>query len=172
MREETLVTNIIRHKRVLEAMIAALVGDTAAAEDLFQEVAVVMTRKREEIPDDCRFVAWGRSIALNVVRDYRKRRARRPIQFLDDVSLDAVAAEFEKDDGLWDDRRHALQSCTEELPERERRVMELRYGRGESAEAVAAALSTSRGAIDTLLYRVRKALLLCVEGRLRGKDSP
>lgn len=171
MREETLVTNIIRHQRILEGMITALVGNATVAQDLFQEVAVVMTRKREDVPDDARFVAWGRSIALNVIRDHRKSQARKPIQFLDDASLDSVAAEFEKEGGRWEERRHALKGCTEELEERDRKVMELRYSHGESVLTVASTLSMSRGALDTLLYRIRKNLLLCVEGRLREEGS-
>ncbi len=166
MREETLVTNIIRHKRVIEGMITALVGDAAVAEDLFQEVAIIMTRKREEAAEDCRFVAWARSIAVNVVRDWRKRLVRHPLQLLDDASLDDVAAEFDRDD--WEERRQALKHCTEELPRRERQVVEMRYGQGEPVADIASTLSMSRGALDTMLYRARKALLMCVEGRLRG----
>ena len=166
MREETLVTNIIRHKRTIEGMITALVSDPVIAEDLFQEVAIIMTRKREEATEDCRFVAWARSISVNVVRDWRKRLARHPLQLLDDSSLDQVAEEFDRDD--WDERRAALKHCTETLPARERQIVEMRYGQGEPVAAVAESLSMSRGALDTMLYRVRKALLLCVEGRLRG----
>ena len=172
MREETLVKNIIRHKRVIEGMITALIGDASAAEDLFQEVAVIMTRKREEVDELCRFVAWGRSIAINVVRDYRKSRARRRVLFLDDASLDVVAAEFEKDDAVWDERRHPLRKCTETLPARERQVLQRRYHEDESVEEVAASLSMSRGALDTMLYRIRKSLQLCVEGKLRQAEAP
>jgi RNA polymerase sigma-70 factor (ECF subfamily) len=172
VREETLVTNIIRHKRVIEGMITALIGDASTAEDLFQEVAVIMTRKREEVDEDCRFVAWGRTIAANVVRDYRKSRARRRVQFLDDASLEVVAAEFEKDDAGWEERCHALRRCTETLPARDRQILQRRYHEEESAEEVAASLSMSRGALDTMLYRIRKALQLCVEGRLRQSEAP
>ena len=166
MREETLVTNIIRHKRVIEGIITALTGDSALAEDLFQEVAIIMTRKREEAGEDCKFVAWGRSIAVNVVRDWRKRQARRPIQFLDDASLDDVAASFDED-ANWDERRAALKACAATLPARDRRALEMRYAHGATIDTVAGELSMSRGAVDTMLYRIRRALMLCVEGHLR-----
>ena len=55
MREETLVTNIHRYKRVLTGMITAWIGDVNAAEDLFQETAVILTRKREEADEDAPF---------------------------------------------------------------------------------------------------------------------
>ena len=69
-------------------------------------------------------------------------------------------------------RRHALRKCTETLPARERQVLQRRYHEDESVEEVAASLSMSRGALDTMLYRIRKSLQLCVEGKLRQAEAP
>ena len=76
MREETLVKNLLQYKRVLEGMLFAMTGDAAAAEDLYQEMAILMSRKPDCADEDCKFVAWGRQIALNLVRDWRKKLAR------------------------------------------------------------------------------------------------
>ena len=168
MTEETLVKNIVRYKKVLGGMLMAMVGDSFAAEDLFQEVAVVMTRRRESAGEDCKFMAWARQIAINVVRDYRKKRARSRLRILDDAALEAVSATFAgTDEPLWDLRREALSECAGELPDRERELLRRRYEAEEEIEGLAESLSTTRGAVDTMLYRIRKALHLCVEGRLR-----
>lgn len=169
MREETLVMNILRYKKVLTGMITAMVGDVNAAEDLFQETAVILTRKREEADENTPFVAWARKIAINVVRDFRKKAARRKVRCLDDAALEAVSAVFEEtDEPLWDVRREALRKCAQSLPEKERGVVRRRYEGDEPIESLAASLGMSRGALDTLLYRIRKALHACVEGRIRG----
>ena len=169
MREETLVTNILKYKRVLTGMITALTGDVNAADDLFQETAVILTRKREEADEDTPFVAWARRIALNVVRDWRKKNARRKVRCLDDETLEAVSAVFEETEApLWDARRDALRACAASLDERERDVLRRRYEGEEPVATLAASLGMSRGALDTLLYRIRKALHACVEGRIRG----
>jgi RNA polymerase sigma-70 factor, ECF subfamily len=169
VREETLVTNILRYKNVLTGMITALVGDVNAAEDLFQETAVILTRKREEADEATPFVAWARKIALNVVRDYRKKNARRKVRCFDDDTLEAVAAVFEEtEEPLWDVRREALRKCAQSLPEKERSVIRRRYEGEEAIETLAGSLGMSRGAVDTLLYRIRKALHACVEGKIRG----
>ncbi len=172
MREETLVRNIVKYKKVIEGMITAMVGDFAAAEDLFQETAVIMTRKRAEAEEDCNFLAWGRAIAVNVVRDYRKKMARRKVHVLDDEALERVAGAFlQRDDSMWEARREALRECTRQLPEREREILRRRYEEAVPVERLAASLSTTRGAVDTMLYRLRKALLACVELRLRQAES-
>lgn len=169
MQEETLVTNILRYKKVLTGMLTAMVGDVNAAEDLFQETAIILTRKRAEADEDAPFVAWARAVAVNVVRDYRKKSARRKVRLLDDATLESVAAVFEQtEEPLWDIRREALRKCAEGLPDRERGVIRRRYDGAEPIEALAASLGMSRGALDTLLYRIRRALHACVEGRIRG----
>jgi RNA polymerase sigma-70 factor (ECF subfamily) len=168
MREETLVRNLLTYKGVVTGMITAMVGDPEVAEDLFQEVAVVMTRKREQAGEDCRFVAWARSIAVNVVRDYRKKQARRRVRLLDDEALEAVALTFEEiDEPVWDLRRQALRTCADELPDRDRLLLRKRYEEGVPIETLARDLSMSRGAMDTLLYRLRKALHACVDVRVQ-----
>src|SRR6185503_6706755 len=114
MREETLVKNLLQYKRVLEGMLFAMTGDAAAAEDLYQEMAILMTRKRDSADEDCKFVAWGRQIALNLVRDWRKKLARGKVQTLDDDVLEAVAGAFESAaDSAWDARREALRLCAD-----------------------------------------------------------
>ncbi len=169
MREETLVRNLLQHRRVLEAMMAALVGDRSAAEDLTQELAIVMTRKRDSVEDDVPFVAWARRIAVNLVRDHRKRLARRKVQPLDDAVLDSVARVFEEaGTSAWDERLEALRRCSDLLPEHDRDLLARRYERDEPVSRIADDLGQKKGAIDTALYRLRRSLHDCVELRLQG----
>ena len=168
MREETLVKNLLQYKRVLEGMLFAMTGDAAAAEDLYQEMANLMTRKRDSAEEECKFIAWGRQIAINLVRDWRKKLARGKIQTLDDDVLEAVAGAFESaTEEAWDDRAEALRHCAEKLSEKDRTLLRRRYEQSVPVEKLAAELSLSRGAVDTSLYRLRRALHDCVEMRLQ-----
>jgi RNA polymerase sigma-70 factor, ECF subfamily len=168
MREETLVKNLLQYKRVLEGMLFAMTGDAAAAEDLYQEMAILMTRKRDSADEDCKFVAWGRQIAINLVRDWRKKLARGKVQTLDDDVLEAVAGAFESaSESAWDSRAEALRICAEKLSEKDRTLLRRRYEQSVPIDQLAAELSMSRGAVDTSLYRLRRALHDCVEMRLQ-----
>ena len=168
MREETLVRNLLQYKRVLEGMLFAMTGDAAATEDLYQEMAILMTRKREAVEEDCKFVAWGRQIALNLVRDWRKKLARGKVQTLDDDVLESVTSAFESAaEEAWDTRAEALRLCAEKLSEKDRALLRRRYEQGTPIDQIATELSMSRGAVDTTLYRLRRALHDCVEMRLQ-----
>jgi RNA polymerase sigma-70 factor (ECF subfamily) len=170
MREETLVKNLLQYQPMLEGMLTAMVGDPHVAQDLFQETALIMTRKRGEATEDCAFLAWGRQIAVNVVRDFRKSTARRKLRIMDDAVLERVALAFElTDQSLWEERRLALGECLEKLPDRHRQVLQRRYLQSEPIEMLARSLSTSRNALEVLLHRLRRTLQECVETKLRGR---
>jgi RNA polymerase sigma-70 factor (ECF subfamily) len=167
LREEILVKNLLKHERMLKGMITALVGDRITADDLFQEAAVIMTRKREQFPEDGNFAAWSCTIAKNIVKDYRKKMGRQKVRFLDEKALEAVAGVFERSDHhSWEDRRRALEECSRILPESQQELMRRRYEENIPVGKLASLLGKTRGAVDTMLFRVRKALLNCVERKL------
>jgi RNA polymerase sigma-70 factor, ECF subfamily len=171
VREETLVRNLIKFQSMLEGFIASMVGGPGPVEDLFQEVAVVMTRKREEFDEegagamDGPFLAWARAIAVNVVRDYwRSRKVRDRVRVLDDEAIEAVAAVYQETDGsIWETRKRALDQCVDHLPEKQRDLVRMKYEKNATIDDLAAALGRRRGAVDTMFYRIRKALRQCVE---------
>jgi RNA polymerase sigma-70 factor (ECF subfamily) len=172
MLETTLVQNLLKHQATLEGMLTAMVGDAIAAQDLYQEMALIMTRKREEVTEDCAFLAWARKIGFNVVRDYRKKMARRKVRLMQDGVLDQVAAAFEETpDAFWEARGRALEKCMETLPERSRTVIRRRYLEAVPSEELAASLNTNRNALDALLFRIRRALLDCVQARLEKEGA-
>jgi RNA polymerase sigma-70 factor (ECF subfamily) len=57
------------------------------------------------------------------------------------------------------------------LPGGQRQLLELRYGPKSSIEAIAASLSRSAGAIRQALFRIRGALLACIEKQLAGEGA-
>jgi DNA-directed RNA polymerase specialized sigma24 family protein len=76
MREETLINGLIRHKRVFEALLLQKTGDDATASELFEEMVTVMSRARRDVEEHADFVAWGRTVAQAVVREYERRLLR------------------------------------------------------------------------------------------------
>ena len=168
MTEQTLISNLMTHRNSIEAMLTAMVGDPSAVEDLAQDLAMVMTRKREGVSEDCNFMAWSRAIAVNLTRDFAKKKARQRVYVLSDEALEVVAEALEPvNETTLDTRWAALQQCVDALPGSQRDILTARYVDNRSLTDLTASLSKKRGAIDTLLYRIRKSLYDCVERRMR-----
>ncbi len=140
------------HAERLARYVHRLTGDTAAAEDVTQEV---FTRLLERPPrHTAHLKAWLFTTATNLVRDRARRRAR----------ADEVAAR--EGAGLLSPRaapdplrqaeqasvRHRLQEALAALNERER-VAVLMREEGFAHREIAEALGTTTGTIGTLLAR-------------------
>ena len=83
-------------RRTVYAFIFVLVGNAADADDIFQEVCVVLWRRYDQFRPGTNFLAWAKQIARNLVMDHRKRRFRRRVTGLDEKTGDMLAARFER----------------------------------------------------------------------------
>jgi RNA polymerase sigma-70 factor (ECF subfamily) len=128
------------------AYIARRVRDRAATQDLTSEVfhhalAAIDRYEWRGIP----FAVWLYRIAANKIADHSQRLAReRGIP----PPPEAIEPDYEEID-----RQAALFRAVGELPEDQRRVIELRFVEQKSTREVAEELQRSEGAIKQLQYR-------------------
>lgn len=169
MPEEPLVKQLLRNQGLFMGYLMAMTHDLGAAEEIFQNVAVVVLERgaSEPIRD---FRAWAKEIvrrqALHYLREKSQTSTRlRPVapELLDGLSL-AI-----EEEGLGEAaasaEREALAECLKGLAPRSRRMMALRYEKRESFETIGDALDASAHAVQRALSRIRRALLECVRSR-------
>jgi len=120
---------------------AAVVGRRDAAEDVVQEAFVRAVRARESFVGDGPLDAWVWRIVLNAARDSRARASRAVDP---EVPIDARG-------GLSDDRREVVRAAVEQLPERQRLVLFLRYYADLDYRSIAETLSISDGTVAATL---------------------
>lgn len=106
-------------------------------------------------------MAWLCTTAKNRLRMHL-RTAGREVADLD--LLHAQWAEVAGDDG-GDAQLAALRRCLQELPERSRRALELRYRDGVQRAAIAHELGLGEEGVKSLLVRLRAALAACMQRR-------
>jgi RNA polymerase sigma-70 factor, ECF subfamily len=64
---------------------------------------------------------------------------------------------------VQEDRLRALASCKEKLPENDRQLVELCYGRCETIREAAQQVGRPLGAVYESLWRIRRALHTCIQ---------
>lgn len=64
----------------------------------------------------------------------------------------------------------ALDECVETLPERSRRLLSLKYTRGEAVESIAAEMGQSFETVKKALVRIRAGLHECVRQKLAREE--
>jgi RNA polymerase sigma-70 factor (ECF subfamily) len=167
--QDVLVRLLLSERAMLLGYIGSLVRDSHLAEDIFQDVALIVLRKRDELSDSSGFPVWARKIArlesMNVLR--RETKLPRP---LDQSVLDVLDRHWtQSDEGP---APAALRACVTRLTERSRKLVELRYRDGLSGKRLAERLAQPLNTVYVTLARIHRALSECVRGRLgAGKAS-
>ena len=152
-------------ERDLRAFIGAVVRDVHAREDLFQEVSRTLWERFEDYDLDRSFGSWARGVAAKKMLEARRRRARFPLVFPPET-IAALADAFDATDDGVPLHESALRLCLEELPERSRAILTMRYDRRESCGHIARATGSTLKAIHQTLRRLRQALHACIERRM------
>ena len=164
------LAQFLKAERRIFAYILTLLPHRADAEDLLQQVSLIMWEKfdAQAPPED--FAAWGCRIAYFKIRDYR-RTLRRSRVIFSDTMLDRVAQSL-ADRALelrLDERHEAMVRCLEKLHRRDRVLLSERFKEGATARSAAECVGMSVDAFYKALARLRRLLDDCVTRTLASE---
>ena len=150
----------------LFSFIYSLVQHHADAEDVYQQVTILLWKKFDSFTIGTNFKAWATKFAHNVARDFIRSRRRNAIAFSDEV-LEAIAAAYAAN-RCWSSRdtSEALSQCLQKLNEKDRGLVERCYSKNQGVQDIALAEKRTVGAIYQAICRVRKKLYACVQRTL------
>jgi RNA polymerase sigma-70 factor (ECF subfamily) len=146
---------------------ATLVRDWAATEALVQQAFIDAYAHLHGYQLGTDFGAWIRTLTRNRLRKELRtltRAEQRLATYREQLAERLRAEEPGRDDS--DLYLAALRSCREELPEDEAAILQLRYEKGLSFEAIAARRKTTPAAVQRAISRIRFRLRACIEGHL------
>jgi RNA polymerase sigma-70 factor (ECF subfamily) len=158
----------VKHQLGLRAFILSLEPNFTDAEDLLQEVFLVITRKANEFEEGTNFFAWACTIARYKLLELLRRRARS--QALSEEVIEALCV-VEQEHAFDDSRVAILQQCLEQLAPKARQMMYLRYYGEHSPAQIAQLVSWTPNAVRVALSRARTVLQQCLERRLRQEAT-
>ena len=159
---------LVRRARPAAAAWArAACADRNEAEDVLQESLLELCRSLSRLKDEKAFLPWLRRLVRNNAADHGRRRGVRR-----EVPLEAAAGRgtpSESGKGMEAaERRRELFAALAGLEEEEREMLTLRHEAGMSLEEISAATGQSLRAVESRLFRARRAL----RARLKGKVAP
>jgi RNA polymerase sigma-70 factor (ECF subfamily) len=165
------VQQLIAVQPQLHAYILGMVFDVASADDVLQSANLVIYQKASEFDPAQPFRGWAFAIARVECLNYWKSRARQPFTLSEKV-LEIISARAEGSVVFREELRQHLRDCLAELQPRHRQMLEGRYKVGGSVQKIASELGRPESSVSQALYRLRKALLDCVQSRLsKGEAS-
>jgi RNA polymerase sigma factor (sigma-70 family) len=163
--EKNVIVHLLLRERIrLSGSVMAIVRDTHAVDDIFQQVVLQALQTCDHFTGPEHLLAWAlRAVRHRAIDLVRARKAQR----LDDAVLDLLEEHWARSStheiaGYVEALRH----CLDRLPEQSRSLLRLRYEEGLPCAGVADRLHRRVCAVYQSLSRVHHRLRQCVEARL------
>jgi len=167
-RRERMTRHWLESEQAIRAYIAGAVNSFTEREDLLQQVALIVARRFEEFDESRPFLAWALWLAKSRIIDFYRNQGRRP-QFLSDVLLERYAELLVEKREVIPTRHEALEHCLEQLSERSRQLLHLKYHEGLKIDRIAECIRSTPASIRVALFRIRNALSDCMQRRLASE---
>lgn len=157
-----------KHQRRLFLLILTQIPDPIEAEEILQNVNVIIWKKCGQFLPGTNFLAWAATIAHFEVLKYRSQRARERLVFSEEFLANVAQEVAERSDEL-ERRRLALKDCIEKLRSDDRTLIEQRYAPGETGKHLAERIGRPSNSVYQSLGRIRRTLWECIERRLSAE---
>lgn len=159
--------------RELYAAAMSVVGNRNDADDVIQEVCVVLWARYDEFDPTTNFHKWACTVAFNVARTYARKRNRRRGVGLSEEALSKIVRMRTASSELLELRREILRNCLTRLAPRDRHFLTDCYRTSSSLVDYAQNKGLTVSTVYSKLKRLRRTLVDCVQKKFeqRGHDA-
>ncbi len=154
----------------IRAYVRRLVPLRADADDVMQEVAVVLWEKFGQFREGEDFRAWAFGVARYEVLGWLRDKGRDRLVLSEQV-LDLIAEESLHEEPRLDAQRLALETCMTKVPADQRDLLMRAYQPEASIQEVAGSSGRTVAGFYQWLHRMRRLLLDCVRRELAREAS-
>jgi RNA polymerase sigma factor (sigma-70 family) len=164
----------LQHRVMLSGFLYTLVEDWELVEEALQETAVFVCNRWGDFAPGADFAARVRTAARMRVREaiHRRRAAPPPVEgILEGLDAAAVERTWAKRGAFPARHAEALAQCLRELPDLQRRTVEMHYVERRPCERIAARTKRRIDAVYASLSRIRQRLQQGIEQRLAQDGS-
>lgn len=169
-RTDEFIRLLTQHQPAVFLFIVSQLPQRADAEEVLQETNLLLWKKFDEYQSGTNFRAWAMQIASFRAKKFIESMGRSKLHFGDQF-LDKVAAVADETIHRVEQRNAALQQCLDELPHKDRQLIELRYLAAGSIASVAAATGRSAEAVYKAIQRARRALHQCIQAKMVAEEG-
>jgi RNA polymerase sigma-70 factor, ECF subfamily len=151
----------------IRSYLMACTRDVHAAEDLYQEVSILLWKKFDLWDSSLPFLPWALGFARNVAMKHRGRR--RDLQMLDDQTIEILENTIlTKYKAPENHMMEALEKCMDSLKPEFSEMLSLKYKLNASMDQISKQYNKSLSTVKVSIMRARHQLKKCIERRTTG----
>lgn len=166
MNDTPPIKQFLRHESEFMGYLMAMTRDFGAAEEIFQNAAVIVMEKAGQEEPIRDFRAWAKEVVRRQALFYFREASQRRSLSTNPELIEQISASFMEDDTDDVSREReltALRHCLKSVQPEHRQMIALRYENCGSFETIGNALGRSSTAVQRAISRVRKLLLRCIQ---------
>ena len=152
----------VRHQQAVLGYVLSIEPNLADAQDIVQEVFLVVTRKAATWTAGTDFLAWVCTVARYETLQFQRARSRRVARLDDDV-VELLHASETVDEAELQHRVDLLRLCLGRLAPRAKDFIHRRYQAAQMPEQIAGEVGWTVNAVRVALTRARGVLRDCLE---------
>ena len=164
-----IVETVTHYQSMILAYAYSVLRDFHLAENVFQDVSIILSEKWDDLPHDEQIGFWLKETTRRKSLETLRKQKRFPVSLSEDA-LEVIGQELVHTHS--DDRERErlnnifdlLHKCLDKLGKSAYRALELRYGEGDrhSCEDIAAIMGKSVQSVYSITKRSRLAVARCV----------
>lgn len=158
------------HEEGVRAFVRRLVPTRADADDVMQDVSVVLWEKFESLRDGTDFRAWAFGVARFEALGWLRDKGRDRLVLNEEVVL-KIAEESAQDEPKLQRQREALELCMVKVPADQRKLLMQAYQPEVRIQEVAQGSGRSVPGFYQWLHRMRRMLLECIRRALAQEST-
>ena len=170
LRHSLFLRAFTAHEPAIRAHVRRLVPSRADADDVMQEVSVVLWEKFDSFREGADFRAWAFGVARFEVLAWLRDKGRDRL-VLDEAVISKVAEETAAAEPRLERQREALEACIEKVAPGERKFLMQAYQPDSRIQEVALGSGRTVPGFYQWLHRMRKMLLECIRRALAQEVS-
>lgn len=158
------------NEQAVRSFVRRLVPSRADADDVMQDVSVVLWEKFDSFREGGDFRAWAFGVARFEAMAWLRDKGRDRL-VLDEGVVLKIAEESECDESKLQHQREALELCMEKVPAGQRELLMESYQPEARIQEVAQRSGRSVPGFYQWLHRMRRTLLDCIRRALAQETS-
>ena len=161
MKKTSFRNDVLPLKNELFRLALRITLNHAEAEDVVQETLIKVWNRREQWDDIENMEAFCLTICRNLSLDKQKRAENHVTTLLDAQSHDAPDRSYSanpEEQAIQQNRIELVRRLIDQLPEKQRSVMQLRDMEGKSYKEIAAILGITEEQVKVNIFRARQTI--------------
>ena len=153
---------------IVAAFVLSAIPDFHQAEDVLQQVAVVLVREFDRFDTSRPFLPWALGIARNLALKSRREVARRSKYLVNEAVLDQIQIAFHEGEDSLIAIRKSLRHCLAKQPRKIMELLQWRYAHDMKPSEAAVRMGITSNTVRAMLHRAREALRKCIQRNSKG----